>query len=91
MLQQGNFAWSFDSIAAFEKLKQALASIPVLALPNFTKQFVVETDFSGIGIGAVLSQEGHPIDYLSKALSGRNLALSTYDKDLLAIVFAVQH
>ena len=72
-------------------LKQALASTPVLALPNFTKTFVVETNASGIGIEAVLCQEGHPIAYLSKALSGRNLALSTYDKELLAIVFVVQH
>ncbi|TQE12665.1 hypothetical protein C1H46_001685 [Malus baccata] len=91
MLKQDNFAWSPDSVLAFNALKQVLSSTPVLALPNFSKQFVVETDASGTGIGAVLSQEGHPIAYLSKALSSRNMSLSTYDKEMLAIVFAVQH
>lgn len=91
MLQQGNFSWIADSITAFDKLKHVLATTPVLALPDFTKQFVVELDVSGIGIGDVLCQEGHPITYLSKALSGRNLDLSIYDKEMLAIVFAVQN
>lgn len=50
MLQQGNFSWTPESLTAFEKLKHALVSTPVLALPDFTKTFVVETDASGIGI-----------------------------------------
>ena len=91
MLKQGNFSWSTKSIKAFEALKNMLATTPVLALPDFSKQFVVETDASGTGIGAVLSQDGHPLAYLSKAFSGRTLGLSTYDKEMLAIVFAVQH
>lgn len=91
MLQQGNFSWTPESLAAFTNLKHALTTTPVLALPDFTKQFVMETDASGIGIGAVLSQDGHPIAYLSKALSGRNLSLFTYDKEMLTIVFAVQN
>ncbi|KAM1111179.1 hypothetical protein ACFX19_010480 [Malus domestica] len=76
---------------AFQALKNMLATAPVLALPDFSKQFVVETDASGTGIRVVLSQDGHPIAYFSKALSGRNLGLSTYDKEMLAIAFAVQH
>lgn len=81
--------WTPNSIAAFAKLKQALPSTQILALPDFSKQFAVKTDASGVN--AMLTQEGHTIAYLSKTLSGPNLALSIYDKEMLAIVFAVQH
>nr|GEU67792.1 hypothetical protein [Tanacetum cinerariifolium] len=69
-----------EAEVAFIQLKQAMMSSPVLALPNFEKGFIVETDASGSGIGAVLHQEGHPIAYLSKALSPKHQALSTYEK-----------
>ncbi|KAL9409853.1 hypothetical protein AB3S75_048140 [Citrus x aurantiifolia] len=90
MLKQDSFTWSPTAEAAFDKLRQAMASTPVLALPNFTKPFSIECDAFSRGIGAVLMQEGPPLAYISKALSGKNLATSTYDKEMLAIVFAVQ-
>jgi hypothetical protein len=46
-------------------LKQALVAAPILALPNFAKTFVIETDASDQGIGAVLMQEGHPLSFLA--------------------------
>lgn len=76
MLKSGGFVWTPESEAAFEELKIAMVTTPVLALPNFSKDFVVECDTSGSGIGAVLSQDGHPIAFLSKALAPRHLALS---------------
>lgn len=90
MLRADNFIWTPHSEAAFVQLKQALTSAPVLALPDFTKPFTVETDASGLGIGAVLSQNKHPIAFLSKSLSPRNQALSVYDKEMFAILFAIE-
>lgn len=66
--KKDSFVWTEDVIIAFNKLKQALISSPVLILPDFTKTFVVETDASGLGIGVVLMQDNHPIAYISKAL-----------------------
>lgn len=63
----------------------------MLALPDFNKKFVVETDASAIGVGAVLMQEGHPVAYLSRALAPRNLGLSAYEKECLALLMAVDH
>lgn len=84
------FQWTPTTQNAFATLKQALTTAPVLALPNFQKTFVLETDASDIGIGAVLMQDNHPIAFLSQTLSVRNSALSTYEKECLAIILAVE-
>ena len=89
LLQKDSFKWTNTATLAFKQLQAAMSQPPVLALPNFDKTFVVETDASGVGIGGVLMQEGHPIAFVSKALGPRQLALSTYERELLAIVFAV--
>ena len=81
--------WTSNTDTAFQLLKQQLISAPVLALPNFQEQFVVETDASDKGIGAVLQQKGHPIAFMSKALIPRYQRLSTYEKEYLAIIVAV--
>ena len=49
-------------------------------LPNFSKPFVIETDASGVGLGAVLLQDSHPIAYLNKSLSQKHQSFSTYEK-----------
>lgn len=67
-----------------------MISAPVLSLTDFSKTFIVETDASGGGIGAVLMQDGYPLAFISKALSNRKLTLSTYEKELLAIFFCYQ-
>ena len=92
MLKKGAiFIWTPTAEAAFSALKQALVQAPVLALPDFRKQFVVETDASATGIGAVLMQGGHPVAYLSKALAPRNLGLSAYEKECLALLLVIDH
>jgi len=83
------FTWTTTADEAFRTLKHQLITAPVLAVPDFSKQFVVETDASDLGIGAVLMQEQHPIAYFSKALGPRNQALSVYEKECMAILLAI--
>lgn len=71
-------------------LKEALATAPVLALPNYTAPFVIETDACDVGIGVVLSQKGHPLAFVSRALGPKNRGLSVYEKEYMAILLAVQ-
>lgn len=84
------FVWTSITEIAFMQLKEALVKAPVLAISNFQKQFVLETDASDIGFGAVLMQEGHPIAYLSKPVCAKNQTLSTYEKECMAIIMAVE-
>ncbi|XP_041011286.1 uncharacterized protein LOC121255061 [Juglans microcarpa x Juglans regia] len=57
---------------------------------DFTQKFVIECDACGVGVGAVLIQNHKPIAFLSQALKGKNLTLSTYEKELLALVLAIK-
>ena len=90
MLKKNNFHWSDEAKVAFQSLKDSLIQSPVLALPDFSKVFVVEVDASGYGIGVVLMQNHHPIAFISRVLNIQQQSLSTYEKELLAVVFAVQ-
>ncbi|XP_039039589.1 uncharacterized protein LOC120177547 [Hibiscus syriacus] len=89
MLKKDCFKWNSAALTAFEELKRIMCLAHVLALPDFTKIFYLETDASSGGIGAVLSQEGRPIAFLSKALSQCHAAMSIYEKEYLAILLAV--
>jgi len=90
MLKKNAFVWTTVAKEAFQSLKTTVTQAPVLALPNFSQQFVIECDASGLGIGAVLMQERRPIAYLSKALKGNALHMSTYENELFALVTAIQ-
>ncbi|XP_074327634.1 uncharacterized protein LOC141665550 [Apium graveolens] len=90
LLKKGGFQWSIDADRAFKQLKQVMSNTPVLRMPDFTKTFTVETDACKTGIGAVLMQKGRPIAFLSQALAPRNLGLSIYEKELMAVVMAVK-
>lgn len=89
LLRKDAFIWSEQATKAFEKLKHALTTTPVLSLPNFKEQFTVQTDASGIGIGAVLSQSNKPIAFFSKLLPPSIRPTSAYNRELCAVVHAV--
>ncbi|KAL8137446.1 LOW QUALITY PROTEIN: hypothetical protein V2J09_003447 [Rumex salicifolius] len=89
VLKADKFLWTDAANQSFLSLKHLMSSTLVLRLPDFSLPFVLETDACNIGIGAVLMQQGHPIAYISQALHGSNLLLATYEKELLAILLAV--
>ncbi|XP_071912316.1 uncharacterized protein [Coffea arabica] len=84
------FQWGKEQEESFNRLKDLLTSAPILALPNFDVTFEVECDASGIGIGAVLHQNHRPLAYFSEKLSGGALNYPTYDKELYAVVRALE-
>lgn len=67
-----------------------MASTPILAMPNFDAAFVITTDASNNGIGAVLSQQDRPIAFMSRALGITKQSWSTYAKEMLAILQAIK-
>lgn len=85
-MKKNKFNWNSVSIVAFDKLREVMITKPLLALPGFFTEFVVETYASEEGVGVVLMQKGNSIAYMSKALS----VLSVYEKEMLAIVLALQ-
>lgn len=89
LLKKGKFLWSADAESSFQALKTAMTTTPTLAMPNFDEPFVVITDASGTGIGAVLTQHDRPIAFLSRALGVSKQSLSTYAKEMLAILQAI--
>ena len=86
--------WSEPQEKSFKALKDAIATPPILKLPDVKKAFILQTDSSNFGVGAVLLQEGedsikHPVAFASRKLLPREVNYSTIEKECLAIVWAV--
>ena len=87
--------WSEEAEQAFQRLKEALCTEPVLRAPDFNRPFLLHTDASGTGLGAVLAQdfggEEHPIMYASRKLLKHERNYATIEKECLAIKWAIHH
>lgn len=90
LLKKDQFGWSTEAQLIFEALKRVVSQAPVLLLPNFNIPFVLETDASSVGMGAVLSQQGHPIAFFNKPFCPKLLHSSTYVRELFAITASVK-
>jgi transposase InsO family protein len=86
--------WEEEEQKAFEELKKRITEEPVLSLPQKEGKFRVETDASGYAVGGVLSQEQEgkwkPIAFLSRTMTPAERNYEIYDKELLAIIEALQ-
>lgn len=86
--------WSDAMDMSFNSLKQCMSEAPVLRLPDPTKEYVVRTDASNIGLGAALMQEHegvlHPVAYLSRKLLPREQNYSAVERECLGIVWAIE-
>lgn len=86
------FVWGIDQQRAFQQLKNDVSSPPVLALPDFQKKFIVQTDSSSLAIAAVLLQEYdgffRPLHYISRRLTEAELKYTIFEKEALAVIMA---
>jgi hypothetical protein len=91
LLKHNAFQWSPEADVAFQCLKQALMTTPVLQLLDFNKQFVIECDASGSGFGVVLYQGDGPIAFFSHPVASHHTKLLAYERELIGLVKAVRH
>ena len=90
------FVWTEPCQRAFQKLKEVLTHPPVLAYPHFDKAFILHTDASGEGLGAVLEQKQedgmlHPVAYASRTLTKHERKYSITELEALGVVWALKH
>jgi hypothetical protein len=91
LLRKEAFVWTVEADEAFAALKRALSSAPVLQMPDFARQFVVDCDASGTGFGAVLHQGGGPLAFFNRPFAARHVKLAAYERELIRLVQAVWH
>ena len=84
------WAWESKQQNAFEAIKQVITTLPVLAYFDKTKKHTIQCDASKKGLGAVLLQESKPVMYVSRALTETEQRYSNIQRELLAIVFALE-
>ena len=88
-LKKGCYLWNEEACTTFQQLKTAMTQVPILAMLDFSKPFVIEVDASRFALGAVLMRDDKPVAIHSQVLGLRARQKSAYEKELMAIVFAV--
>ena len=92
--QPNKVRWEANQQRAFDTLKKLLCAKPILKLPDFSKKFIIRTDASDCGLGAVLLQHDGvvklPIAYASKKLKPREAAFSVIERECYAVVWGIQ-
>ena len=90
-----NLKWTAECQKAFEEMKNILMTAPILSYPDFEVPFILDTDASDVGTGAVLSQLKDNLErviaYYSKAMTQEEQNYCTTRQELLAIIKAVKH
>ena len=94
-LTKNKVTWRWGDVEAnsFKALKVAMATAPILRLPDFDKQFVVTTDASDVAVGAILEQDFgsglQPIAFASRKLNATEIRYSAYEREMLGIIWAL--
>ena len=94
--KDAEFKWKDTCQQAFDRLKDMLTSAPLLVFPDFSKRFILETDASGLGLGAILFQKQSdwliaPIAYASRTLQQHEANYGISELEVLAVVCATKH
>ncbi|KAK7926171.1 hypothetical protein WMY93_008481 [Mugilogobius chulae] len=93
---KSKFQWNPQAQQAFQRLKTCFTTAPILAMPDTTRQFIVEVDASEVGVGGVLSQRSpvdnkvHPCAFLSRKLSPAEQNYDVGNRELLAVKVALE-
>jgi hypothetical protein len=91
----GRFLWETEHESAFQALIDTVCMAPVLHQPRFEDPFILDCDASAYAVGAVLQQGGekgklHPVAFLSRTLDATQRNWDIYDKELFAVVHALE-
>lgn len=94
--KEQKWEWGEEQQQAFEAIKGEIMKDPILVHPNLNKPYFLETDASGVAMGAILSQKQddgymHPVTFMSKSFNTVELNYDTYNKELLAIIESFKH
>ena len=85
------FDWNDNAQKAFDTLKNTCSSYPVLRMPDWKKQFILETDALGYALGVVISQQFkdgiHPIAFYSRSLLDAEWNYDAHNKELASVIF----